>query len=73
MHKVTLQFFADTEEYAEKIRGALCMHTKHVKIVKQQRAEGVYGIIDIWIVMGGFILKENAKIAEKAINERFFN
>lgn len=73
MHKVILSFYSDTEGFAEKIRGLLYMHTKHVKIVKQQRAEGVYGIIDIWIVMGGFILKENAKIAEKAINERFFN
>ena len=73
MYKIILQFYSDTEAEAEKIRGLMHMHTKHVKTVKQKRATGVYGSIDIWLVMGGFNLKENAEVAKKEIDERFVN
>ncbi len=73
MHKVILTFHSDTEAEAGKIRGLMHMHTKHVKIVKEKRATGVYGVIDIWVVMGGFNLKENAEVAKKEIDERFVN
>ena len=70
MSKMMLQYPMDKEEDAEKVRGIMHMHTKHVKITRQVRATGVYGTTEFWIVIGMFILKSNAEIARKEIDDR---
>jgi hypothetical protein len=70
MPKMMLQYPVDKKKDADKVRGIMHMHTKHVKVDKQIRATGVYGLVEYYTVTGMFIKKDNAEIARKEINER---
>ncbi len=70
MSKMMLQYSMDTTSEAEKVRGIMHMHAKDVKVDKQIRATGVYGLVNFYTVTGMFLKKENAEIARKEIDER---
>ncbi len=72
MPKTILEFPVDEEDTARKILALMHMHTKNAKTTKQSRQTGFYGIIVFYTTIGIFSSRQNAEIAKKAINERFF-
>ncbi|MGR3301862.1 MAG: hypothetical protein ACUZ8I_05090 [Candidatus Scalindua sp.] len=64
--RYTLEFYVDCfdREKADLVRAALCMHTRFTSMCDTGLSLKV---------CAGFDIEENAEIAKKEINERFFN
>ncbi len=76
MHKIrnylSFVIYPSDAEKANRVKAALHMHTKHVKIVEKYANDLCSSEMyqEVW---GAFSYRETAEIATKEINERFFN